>query len=399
MWKRMASFNRSTPMAHPALFQPVRIRNLELANRIAIAPMCQYSAEDGRMNDWHLIHLGQLAKSGAGALTIEASAVLPEGRITWADVGLYDDATEEAMRRTLEGVRRWSDMPIGIQLGHAGRKASTEVPWAGGAQLAPDHPHGWQTVAPSAIGYHGQDHAPVALDREGLLRVRDAFAEAARRAARLGLDFVQIHGAHGYLLHQFLSPLSNQRTDEYGGSLENRMRFPLEVFDAVRAAFPADRAVTMRVSATDWVEGGWDLEQTIAFAKALEVRGCDAIHVSTGGLHPAQKIHVAPGYQVPFARAVKQAVSIPVIAVGLITEPEHAEAIVANGDADMIALARAVLYDPHWPWHAAAHLGGTVRPPKQYLRSQPHGLRHLFKVDGPGDPSPAWIRNEDGTYR
>ncbi|MET4675053.1 MULTISPECIES: NADH:flavin oxidoreductase/NADH oxidase [unclassified Luteibacter] len=387
-------------MAQPALFKPLRVRDLELANRIVIAPMCQYSADnDGRMNDWHRIHLGQLALSGAGLLTIEATAVEPEGRITWGDVGLYDDATEHAMGSVLESVRRWSHMPIGIQLGHAGRKASTETPWAGGHQLAPDHEHGWQTVGASAVPFHAGDHAPVALDKAGLARVRDAFAAAAERAARLGLAFVQLHGAHGYLLHQFLSPLSNQRTDEYGGSLENRMRFPLEVFDAVRAVFPADRPVTMRVSATDWVEGGWDLEQTIAFAKALEARGCDAIHVSTGGLDERQAIPAGPNYQVPFARGIKQAVGIPVVAVGLITSPEQAEAIVATGDADMVALARTILYDPRWPWHAAAALGATVRPPKQYLRSQPSLYRNLFGSSGGIGPQAAWIRDEDGGYR
>ena len=200
------------------------------------------------------------------------------------------------------------------------------------------------------------------------------------RAARLGLDAVQVHGAHGYLLHQFLSPLSNRRDDAYGGSLENRMRFPLEVFDAVRAAFPAERAVTMRVSGTDWVDGGWDIAQTIAFAQALQARGCDAIHVSSGGVHPSQRIPVAPGYQVPLARAVKQAVDIPVVAVGLITEPAHADAIIANGDADVVALARAMLYDPRWPWHAAAALGARVRAPNQYLRCQPRGLKDLFDL-------------------
>jgi 2,4-dienoyl-CoA reductase-like NADH-dependent reductase (Old Yellow Enzyme family) len=209
--------------------------------------------------------------------------------------------------------------------------------------------------------------------------VRDAFAESAARAARLGIDLIQLHAAHGYLLHQFLSPLSNQRDDEYGGSLENRMRFPLEVFDAVRAAFPAERAVTMRVSATDWVEGGWDIEQTVAFAQALESRGCDAIHVSSGGLHPAQRIPTGPNYQVPFARTVKAAVRMPVVTVGLITGAEQAEAIVATGDADMIALARTILYDPRWPWHAAAELGAQVRAPKQYLRSQPRRFDDLFE--------------------
>jgi 2,4-dienoyl-CoA reductase-like NADH-dependent reductase (Old Yellow Enzyme family) len=227
-----------TSMSHAKLFSPIRFGAVELANRIVIAPMCQYSAEDGCMNDWHVIHLGHLALSAAGLLTIEATAVVPEGRITYADVGLYSDACEGAMARVLESVRRWSDMPIAIQLAHAGRKASTEVPWKGGAQLAPNHAHGWQTVAPSAVPFQAGENAPTAMDREGLRRVREAFVEAARRAARLGLDAVQLHGAHGYLLHQFLSPLSNRRTDEYGGSLENRMRFPLEVFEAVRAVFP-----------------------------------------------------------------------------------------------------------------------------------------------------------------
>jgi 2,4-dienoyl-CoA reductase-like NADH-dependent reductase (Old Yellow Enzyme family) len=384
-------------MAQPALFKPIRVRNLDLTNRIVIAPMCQYSAVDGQMNDWHLMHLGTLANSGAALVTIEATAVLPEARITWADVGLYDDATEAAMKRTLDGVRTWSNVPIAIQLNHAGRKASTDTPWVGGAQLPPDDAHGWQTEAPSAVAFLDDYVAPTALDRDGLARVRDAFAAAAVRAARLDIDVVQIHGAHGYLLHQFLSPISNQRTDEYGGSLENRMRFPLEVFDAVRAAFPLDRAVTMRVSATDWVEGGWDLEQTIVFARALEDHGCDAIHVSTGGLDAAQKIPVGPSYQVPFARAVKQAVTMPVVAVGLITEAEQAEAIVGTGDADMIALARTVLYDPRWPWHAAAQLGGQIHhPPKQYLRSQPSLHRHLFTVPERMAAEAGWTGDSEG---
>jgi len=365
-------------MANPVLFSPLRIRNIELANRIVIAPMCQYSAVDGCMTDWHLIHLGHLALSGAALLTIEATAVVPEGRITYADVGLFDDATEQAMGRTLESVRRWSDMPIAVQLAHAGRKASTEVPWKGGAQFAPDDPRGWQTVSASAVPFLDTQVPPIALDREGMKRVREGFAAAARRAATLGIDGIQLDGAHGYLMHQFLSPLSNRRTDDYGGSLENRMRFPLEVFEAVREAFPAERALSVRVSATDWVEGGWDLEQTIALAGELKRRGCDAIHVSSGGLHPAQKIPVGPSYQVPFARALKAAVGIPVIAVGLITDYTQAEAIVSTGDADLIALARGILYEPRWPWHAAAALGGQVRAPNQYLRSQPSRLKTLF---------------------
>jgi len=362
------------------LFSPLEVGNLKLANRIVIAPMCQYSAVDGCMTDWHLIHLGHLALSGAALLTIEATAVLPEGRISYADVGLWDDATEAALGRVLEGVRRWSDMPIAIQLGHAGRKASTDLPWQGGGQIAPDHPNGWQTMAPSALPFQAHENAPQSLDRDGLARVRQAFADAAARAGRLGIDAVQIHGAHGYLLHQFLSPLSNRRDDEYGGSLENRMRFPLEVFDAVRKAFPADRPVSVRVSGTDWVDDGWDIEQTVKLAQALEARGCDAIHVSSGGLDPRQQIPVGPSYQVPLARAVKQATGMPVAAVGLITDFDQAEAIVGTGDADLVALARTILYDPRWPWHAAAHLGAQVVAPSQYLRSQPRQYRALFDL-------------------
>jgi 2,4-dienoyl-CoA reductase-like NADH-dependent reductase (Old Yellow Enzyme family) len=367
-----------TRMPASRLFTPFRVGGLELRNRIVIAPMCQYSADDGRATDWHVIHLGHLALSGAALLTIEATAVAPEGRISARDLGLWNDQTEQALARTLDSVRRWSDMPIAIQLAHAGRKASTRVPWEGVTQVRPDAPGGWQTVAPSAVPFNEAEHPPVALDRDGMTRVREAFAAAAVRAGRLGLDAVQIHGAHGYLLHEFLSPLSNHRTDAYGGSLENRMRFPLEVFDAVRAAFPAARPVSVRVSGTDWAPGGWDIEQTVAFAQALEARGCGAIHVSSGGLTPAQSIPLGPGYQVPLARAVKAATTLPVVAVGLITEFDQAEAIVGTGDADLIALARAILYDPRWPWHAAAHLGASVRAPNQYLRSQPSRYRELF---------------------
>ncbi|EJL32164.1 NADH:flavin oxidoreductase/NADH oxidase [Novosphingobium sp. AP12] len=360
------------------LFEPISVGDLTLSNRIVIAPMCQYSAEDGRMTDWHAMHLGQLAQSGAALLTIEATAVTPEGRISYADVGLWDDETEQAMAKVLESVRRWSDMPIAIQLAHAGRKASTAKPWDGGAQIAPDAPNGWQTFSASDLPFDARENPPAALDKDGLARIRDAFAEAARRSARLGIDAIQIHAAHGYLIHQFLSPLSNHRTDEYGGSLENRMRFPLEVFDAVRAAFPAEKPVTVRLSGTDWAEGGWDVGQTVAFSKALEARGAAAIHVSSGGLSIDQKIPVGPNYQVPLARRVKEEVSIPVVTVGLITEPEQAEAIIATGEADIVALARTVLYDPRWPWHAAAALGAQVKVAPQFLRSQPLLYKDLF---------------------
>jgi 2,4-dienoyl-CoA reductase-like NADH-dependent reductase (Old Yellow Enzyme family) len=366
-------------MSGSRLFTPFRVGKLELRNRIVIAPMCQYSADEGCPTDWHLIHLGNLAISGAALLIIEATAVLPEGRITAADLGVWSDTTEAALARTLESVRRHSDISIAIQLAHAGRKASTRVPWQGGSQIAPGQPGGWQTVAPSPIAFANGENPPVALDRDGLAAVREAFAAAAKRAARIGIDAIQIHGAHGYLIHQFLSPLSNRRDDEYGGSLENRMRFPLEVFEEVRAAFPQDRPVSMRVSGTDWAEGGWDIAQTVAFARALEERGCSAVHVSSGGLTPAQRIPVGPSYQVPLARAVKEATKLPTIAVGLITGYDQAEAIIGTGDADLIALARTILYDPRWPWHAAAHFGASVRAPKQYLRSQPHQYPHLLE--------------------
>jgi 2,4-dienoyl-CoA reductase-like NADH-dependent reductase (Old Yellow Enzyme family) len=372
-------------MSSAKLFTPFRVAEFELANRIVIAPMCQYSAEDGRMTDWHLIHLGQLALSGAALLTIEATAVLPEGRITYADVGLWSDETEAAMGRVLSSIRRYSDMPFAIQLAHAGRKASTEVPWKGGGQIAANGETvdasgatGWRTVAPSALAFLPNETPPVALGRDGMARIRDAFAQAARRAARLDIAALQIHAAHGYLLHQFLSPLSNVRDDEYGGGLENRMRFPLEVFDAVRASFPADRPVGVRVSGTDWAEGGWDIDQTMEFAKVLEARGCSVVHVSSGGLTTDQKIPVGPSYQVPLARAVKAATKMPVVAVGLIVDFEQAEAIVATGDADLIALARGMLFNPRWPWHAAAYFGARVKAPKQYLRSQPRRYPHLF---------------------
>jgi len=360
----------------PALFQPFDLAGLPLANRIVIAPMCQYSAEEGSATDWHMIHLGHLALSGAGLLIIEATAVEADGRITPGDLGLYSDANEAALGRVLAAIRRYSPIKMGIQLAHAGRKASSAAPWDGGQQL-PIAEGGWRTSAPSALAPHPHEEVPVALDAAGLARVRDGFVQAARRAVRLGFEAIELHGAHGYLLHEFLSPISNRREDAYGGSLENRMRFPLEVFDAVRAVAP-DCPVGVRVSATDWVPDGWDIEGTVAFAHALKTRGCDFIHVSSGGLSPAQQIPLGPNYQVGFAARVKRDVGMPTMAVGLITEPQQAEAIVAEGEADMVALARAMLYDPRWPWHAAAALGAQVSAPKQYWRSQPREQKALF---------------------
>jgi 2,4-dienoyl-CoA reductase-like NADH-dependent reductase (Old Yellow Enzyme family) len=360
------------------LFSPIKLGPLELANRIAIAPMCQYSADEGLATDWHMIHLGQLALSGAGILIIEATAVTPEGRISPDDLGLWSNEHAAALEPVIHAMRRHSPIKIAIQLGHAGRKASSEVPWKGGANIPPDRERGWQTVAPSGVPHADGETVPLALDAAGLQRVKEGFAAAARRADALGLDAIEIHGAHGYLLHQFLSPLSNRRTDEYGGPLENRMRFPLEVFDAIRAAVSPEMAVGMRISATDWVEGGWDLEQSLAFTRALEERGCQFIHASSGGLSPLQKIPVGPGYQIEFAARIRQQTSMPVIGVGLITEPKQAETIIQTGQADMVALARAMLYDPRWPWHAAAELGASVSAPPQYWRSQPHEFRNLF---------------------
>jgi NADPH2 dehydrogenase len=360
-----------------ALFSPIRLRDLALPNRIMVAPMCQYSAEGGKANDWHFTHINSLSLSGAAMFCVEATHVEAIGRITPGCLGLWNDATESALRPILASVRRHSTIAIAIQLAHAGRKGSSHKPWDGGQQI-PLTEGGWQTVGPSAVAHKDGELKPLELDAMGLKRVRDAFVESARRASRLGIDAVELHCAHGYLLHQFLSPISNRRTDKYGGSLQNRMRYPLEVFDAVRAVFPSKRPVGIKVSATDWVEGGWDLEQTIAFAKELKKRGVDWIDVSSGGVSPLQKIPLSPGYQLPFAQAIKEAAGVTTMAVGLITEANHAEEIVASGKADMVALARGMLYDPRWAWHAAAQLGGEVFAPPQYWRSQPASQKALF---------------------
>ena len=361
------------------LFTPLTIGELSLENRIVIAPMCQYSAVDGSATDWHMIHLGHLALSGAGLLILEATAVSPEGRISPGDLGLYSADNEAALQRTLKAVRSYSNMPIAIQLAHAGRKASSNAPWNGGTQIRPDETAGWKTVSASARPHADGDDAPLALDDAGLEKVRKDFVAATERSARLGMDGIELHMAHGYLMHQFLSPLSNQRNDAYGGPLENRMRFPLEVFDVVRKTFPADKPVWVRLSASDWVDGGWDVDQSIALSKELAKRGAAAIHVSSGGVSTAQDIPLQPGYQVEFARKIKAEVDIPVIAVGLITEPQQAENIIAANEADAVALARAMLYDPRWPWHAAAELGAQVSAPRQYWRCQPHEVKDLFK--------------------
>jgi len=359
------------------LFSPIKLRGLALANRIMVAPMCQYSADQGAANDWHFTHINTLSLSGAAMFCIEATHVEAIGRITPGCLGLWNDVTEAALKPILTSVRKHSHTAIAMQLAHAGRKGSSHTPWNGG-QLIPVSEGGWQTVGPSAVP-HKESEAPAqALDAAGLARIRDAFVSAAQRAERLGIDALELHSAHGYLLHQFLSPVANKRTDQYGGSLQNRMRYPLEVFDAVRAVFPADKPVGAKVSATDWVEGGWDLPQTIEFVRELKKRGVDWIDASSGGVSPLQKIPLSPGYQVPFAQAIREATGVTTMAVGLITEPKHAEEIVASGKADMVALARGMLYDPRWGWHAAAELGGQVAAPPQYWRSQPSTQKALF---------------------
>jgi 2,4-dienoyl-CoA reductase-like NADH-dependent reductase (Old Yellow Enzyme family) len=359
------------------LFSPLKLRDLTLSNRIVVSPMCQYSSVNGEANDWHFTHINSLALSGAAMFCIEATHVEAIGRITPGCLGLYNDATEAALKPILASVRKYSKAAVAMQLAHAGRKGSSHTPWDGGQQI-PLSEGGWQAVAPSAVPHKEGEAPPTALDAAGIARIRDAFVDSARRAERLGIDALELHGAHGYLMHEFLSPISNKRTDQYGGSLENRMRFPLEVFDAVRAAFPVAKPVGVRVSSTDWVEGGWDLAQTIELAKELKKRGVDWIDASSGGVSPLQKIALGPGYQVQFAQAIKQATGLPTIAVGLITEAKQAEEIVSSGKADMVALARGMLYDPRWGWHAAAELGGQVTAPPQYWRSQPSTLKELF---------------------
>lgn len=328
------------------LFDPVRLRGLTLANRIVVSPMCQYSAIDGCATDWHLVHWAQMMMSGAGLFAIEATAVTAEGRISPGDLGLYDDACEEALTRTLARARsQCPPIAVALQLAHAGRKGSSREPWNGGGLIAVDE-GGWMPVAPSAVPHAEHEPAPRALDDDALARIRDAFAASAGRAARAGIDALELHMAHGYLLHEFLSPLANRRTGRYGGDFDARVRFPLEVFDAVRAAWPGDRPLGVRLSCTDWIEGGWTLEQSVELSRRLVARGCDWVDASSGGISPAQKIPLAPGYQVAFAREIKRATGAATIAVGLITSPEQAASIVAAGDADMVAMARAFLWDP-----------------------------------------------------
>lgn len=362
------------------LFQPIEFGSLALKNRIVIAPMCQYSAnEQGELSYWHEQQWANYALSGAGLCIVEATAVQAEGRISFADLGLWNDQQRDHMQQLLQKVRSLSPMPFAIQLAHAGRKASTDKPWLGRGQIPPAHVHGWQTVSASDVAFNPQDIAPHALSISELKQVQQDFANAAKRAVAAGFDLIELHAAHGYLLHQFLSPLANQRQDEYGGEFENRIRMTLETLQAMLDSVPQGYPIGVRLSAQDWFDGGWTLAETVELSKRLEQLGAVYIHVSSGGLHVEQAIQIGANYQVPFAQAVKQAVDIPVIAVGLITEAQQAEQVLQHEQADAIGLARAMLYDPRWPWHAAAELGETLEIAPQYLRCQPHQLKQLFK--------------------
>jgi NADPH2 dehydrogenase len=353
-----------------ALFSPIKLADLTVPNRIVVAPMCQYSANDGVGNDWHMTHLGMLANSGAGLLILEATHVERLGRITHGCLGLYSDACEDALARIVAHCRRIGTAKLGIQLAHAGRKASSQRPWEGAKALPPGEDP-WPTIAPSALPFGPGWHTPRAMIEEDMVRVRAAFADAAKRAVRVGFDAVELHLAHGYLLHSFVSPLSNKRNDEYGGALAGRMRFPLEVARDVRAAIPRDIPLGARITGTDWLDGGLTADDAVTLTKALKQAGLDYVDISSGNITYDSRAPSDPGYNVPIAEQVRREAGLPVRTVGMIVNAKQADAIVAEGKADMIALARAVLDDPHWGWHAAQDLGAAVARPVQYARSAP----------------------------
>lgn len=365
------------------LFTPISLRSVELPNRIIVAPMCMYSAHDGSVNDWHLMHLGQFAVSGVGLVFVEATGVQPEGRITPGCVGLYSDENETALKRVVDFCKSYGNAKTGMQLAHAGRKASTDFPWVGGKPIPVEDDRGWQTISASETPYAEGWQTPTAMDAGALEHMKQSFVEATERCIRIGFDVIELHMAHGYLFHQFLSPLSNERTDQYGGSLENRMRFPLEVFDAVRAVWPEDLPLGVRFSATDWVDGSsWNIAESSEFAKALKAHGCDFVDVSSGGNSPDQQIEAGPGYQTGFASDIREASRIETMAVGQITSPQQAESIIRSGQADMVALARGMLYNPRWAWHAAEALNAEAAYAPQYMRTH-SSLRGL---PIPGNP-------------
>ncbi len=352
------------------LFSPIRLADLELANRIVVSPMCQYSAADGVATDWHKTHLGMLANSGAGLVIVEATHVERRGRITHGCLGLYSDACEAALERIVAHCRRIGTAKLGIQLAHAGRKASSQRPWEGGKAL-PANEDPWPTMAPSALPFGPGWHTPTAMTEDDMAHVRSAFTQAARRAVRIGFDAIELHLAHGYLLHSFVSPLSNRRNDQWGGSLDGRIRFPLDVARAVRAVVPSGTPLGARITGTDWLDGGLTGDDAAVFATALKQAGLDYINVSSGNITVDSRAPTDPGYNVPFAEQVRRASGLPVRAVGLIASARQAEEIVAAGKADMVAMARAFLDNPHWGWHAAQVLSADVVRPLQYARAAP----------------------------
>ncbi len=349
------------------LFSPYSLRDLSLSNRLVVSPMCQYSALEGCASDWHTIHIGSLLASGAGLFMLEATAVEARGRITPECLGLWSDQNAEALDAVLKAVRKYSSAAVGVQLCHAGRKASSHRPFVGKGPLQSDE-GAWPVIGPSAVAFADNWQEPEAMTNDDMSRVIAAFVGAAKRADQIGIDLIELHAAHGYLLSSFLSPLANRREDEYGGSLENRMRFPLRVFDAVREVWPKAKPLGVRCNGTDWHDDGLQADDAVALAKALKAHGCDFVDVSSGG-NTYTKVPVGPGYQVPFAERIKKEVGICTVAVGLINDPHQAEAIVADGRADLVAIGRAVLNNPHWPWQAAEALDGRVEVPWQYFRA------------------------------
>lgn len=370
------------------LFSPITIRGLTIPNRIVVAPMCQYIAENGCMHDWHLMHVGQFAVSGAGLVMTEMTDVEPDGRIGPNCVGLYSDECEAAMRRVVAFCRKFGGAKLGIQLAHAGRKSSVLPPWHG-RKIVPVSEGGWQPVGPSPIPVFADQPAPRELSRNGIEALIEKFVAAVRRAERLGFDLIEVHGAHGYLIHQFLSPISNQRTDMYGGSLENRMRFPLQLFQAMRDAWPSQKPMGAKISARDWCRGGWSMDDTLEYCGRLRDLGCDFVVVSSGGIVWDEDIPTAPGFQVAFAERIRRKVGMNTCAVGLITDARQAADIISSGAADMVALARGMLWDPRWSWHAADALGGDCFVPNQYTRANPQLAHDTFAVGDAGRARPA----------
>ena len=364
------------------LFSAFKLRDLHLDNRIVVSPMCQYSAEEGSATDWHLMHIGKFAVSGVGLVILEAAHVEPRGRITHGCLGLYSDDNEQALKRVISFCHKHSETAIGIQLSHAGRKGSASLPWVKRGTALTETQGAWQTIAPSAVAQTQEWPTPQPMTEADFQTVRAAHVQAVVRAARIGIELIEVNIAHGYLLHSILSPLSNRRTDRFGGSLENRMRFPLEVFAAMRQAWPAQLPMGARITATDWITGGWTTEDAQIFSSRLKDLGCDFITASSGGTSAQQQVPLYPGHQVEFAAGIRKAVSIPTMAVGMLYDPQKAEDIIVSGAADFVALARGMLFDPHWVWYAASVLQAQVKHPVQYLRGyRSEWLRQMRRGD------------------